>query len=128
MAKERIFSGSCQSTSSETKSGQTTSVTFCASHRRQELNPGSLSWLRINRWRPSLMTGGAGLRRLNDRVLDFGHARIAVLRDVALPINFAVWFGDRVAMRLDPRPRCDVSLFGGFVTALMDDAGDDGVG
>ena len=74
------------------------------------------------------MTGGAGRRRLNDRVLDFGHARIAVLRDVAFPIKFPVRSGDRVAMRLDPRPRGDVSLFAGFVTALMDDAGDDGAG
>src|SRR5215475_14751921 len=65
---------------------------------------------------------------LNDRVLDFGHARIAVLRDVALPIKLAVRSGDRVAMRLDPRPRGDVSLFAGFVAALMDDAGDGGAG
>src|SRR5262245_19032497 len=63
---------------------------------------------------------------LNDRVLDFGHARIAVLSDGALPIQLAVRSGDRVAMRLDPRPRGDVSLFACVVAALMDDAGDDG--
>src|SRR5262245_39441829 len=72
------------------------------------------------------MTGGAGRRRLNDRVLDFGHARIAVMRDVALPIKFAVRSGDRVAMRLDPRPRGDVSPLAGFVAALMNDDGDGG--
>src|SRR5262252_2484526 len=72
------------------------------------------------------MTGGAGRRRLNDRVLYFGHARIAVLRDFALPVQFAVRSGDRVAMRLDPRPRGDVSPLAGFVATLMDDAGDGG--
>src|SRR5262245_50915351 len=82
----------------------------------------------VTTWGHSSMTGGAGRPRLNDRVLDFGHARIAVLSDVALPIQLAVRSGDRVAMRLDPRPRGDVSLFAGFVAALMDDAGDDEAG
>src|SRR5262249_28197717 len=71
---------------------------------------------------------GGTTNYLNDRVLDFGHARITDLRDVALPIPLAVRAGDRVAMRLDPRPRGDVSLFAGVVAALMDDAGDDGAG
>src|SRR5262249_62386362 len=89
---------------------------------------GAVTTKVVTAWGPTSMTGGAGRRRLNDRVLDFGHARITVLRDVALPIQLAVRSGDRVAMRLDPRPRGDVSLLTGFVTALMDDAGDDGAG
>src|SRR5262245_11660477 len=72
----------------------------------------------------SSMTGGAGLRPLHYRILDFGHARFVILRDVALPIQFAVRAGDRVAVRLDPRPRRAVSPLAGFITALMNNAGD----
>src|SRR5215471_8804694 len=61
---------------------------------------------------------------MNDRELDFGHARTAVLRDVALPIQLAVRAGDRVTVRLDPRPRGYISPLAAFVTALMNDAGD----
>src|SRR5215510_3025040 len=71
-----------------------------------------------------LVTGGAGRRRMNDRILDFGHARIVILRDAALPIHLAVRAGDRVAVRFDPRPRSKVSPLAGFVTTLMDDTGD----
>src|SRR5262245_62583189 len=70
------------------------------------------------------MTGGAGRRFVNDRILDFGHSRVVHLPDVALPIQFALRAGDRVAVRLHPRPRGDVSPLAGFITALMDNAGD----
>src|SRR5215813_10965448 len=56
-----------------------------------------------------LVTGGAGRRRMNDRILDFGHARIVILRDAALPIHLAIRSCDRVAVRLDPRSSGKVS-------------------
>jgi hypothetical protein len=65
---------------------------------------------------------------MNDWVLDFGHARTGALLNGALPIELAVRAGDRVAVRLDPRSRGDVSPFAGFVAALMDDACDVGAG
>src|SRR5262245_4352177 len=63
---------------------------------------------------------------MNDRILDFGHARTVILLDIALPIQLAVRAGDRVTVRLDPRPRGDISPLAAFVAALMDHAGDGG--
>src|SRR5262245_57467279 len=60
-----------------------------------------------------------------NRIPDFSHAGTVILRNAALPIQFAKWPGDCVAIRFDPRTRGEVCLRDRFVASLMNQAGVD---
>jgi len=60
-----------------------------------------------------------------NRIPNLGHVGTIILRNAALPIQFAEWAGNRVAVRVDPRTRGEVSLRDRFVASLMNQAGAD---